>query len=326
MKKKESFLVKIKKLFARIGDWFKSVKFFGLLGNTFSSFGEHRVMKMSAALSYYTVFSLPAMMVIIITMSSIFFGQDIVEGKVFRVMNDYVGDQTAIQVQSMLKQSVLKKNNGWATFIGAVTLLLSATGIFGEIQDSLNYMWGLKPKPKKGWVLMLLNRLMSFSMLLILGFILLVSLVLTTLLDLFLNFLAGHFSQTVIKIFGYVDYAVILLAVSTLFMFLFKFLPDGKVRWKDAFVGALVTSILFMLGKFLIGLYVSKTNLTAYGGSASLAVLFIWVYYSSIIMYLGAEFTQAFVAYKGRKIEPKKFAVKVEVKEKEKPTSLRKSA
>jgi membrane protein len=326
MRKKSAFISKIKTRFERISKWFKSVAVFKILGETFSAFGEHRVMKMSAALSYYTVFSLPAMLVIIISMCSIFFGQDIVEGKVFRVMNDYVGDQTAMQLQSMLKQSVIKRTNVWATIIGGVTLLLSATGIFGEIQDSLNYMWGLKPKPKKGWMLMLINRLMSFSMLLILGFILLVSLVLTTLLDLFLNFLASHFSQTVIKIFGYIDYVVILLAVSALFMFLFKFLPDGKVRWKDAFIGATVTAALFMLGKFLIGLYVSKTNLTAYGGTASLAVLLIWVYYSSVIMYLGAEFTQAFAGFKGRRIEPKRFAVKVEVKEKEKPSPLRKSA
>jgi len=165
---------------------------------------------------------------------------------------------------------------------------------------------------------MSINRLMSFSMLLILGFILLISLVLTTVLDLFLNFLAGHFSQTFIKIISYMDYGVILLAVSTLFMFIFKFLPDGKVRWKDAYLGALITGGLFMVGKFLIGLYVSSTNLTAYGGTASLAILLIWIYYSAIIMYLGAEFTQVFAAFKGRKIEPKKFAVKVEVKEKEK--------
>jgi membrane protein len=310
----------------KVTDWLNKQALFKMLKETFANFGEHRVMKMSAALSYYTIFSLPAMMVIIIGLSSIIFGQEIVEGKVFRILNDYIGDQTAMQLQSMLRQTTVKGANVWATIIGAITLLLSAAGIFGEIQDSLNLMWGLKPKPKKGMLQMLVNRLMSFSMLLVLAFILLVSLVLTTVIETFLNFLAGKFSQEAIKIFSYVNYVVILAAVSTLFMFIFKFLPDGKVRWKDAYVGALVTAVLFVLGKFGISLYLSNMNFTAYGGTASLAVLLVWVYYSSIIMYLGAEFTQAFAAVKGRYIEPKKFAVRVVTEKKEKPPGKLKPA
>jgi membrane protein len=304
--------------------WLKIKPVWTLIRDTFVAFGKHRVMKMSAALSYYTIFSLPAVLVIIISLTSIIFGQEIVEGKVFKIMNDYIGDQTALQLQSMLRQTVLKKTNVWATIIGGITLLLSASGVFGEIQDSLNYMWGLKPKPKKGFISLLINRLMSFSMLLILAFILLVSLLLTSLLDLFFNTLIRHLPSTWIKIFDYADDVVIVLAVSTLFMFLFKFLPDGKMRWKDAFLGSLITAILFMIGKSLISLYLSNTSLTAYGGTASLAILLIWVYYSSIIMYIGAEFTQVYASFKGRSIEPKKFAVRVEVKEKEKAGSGKK--
>lgn len=157
-------------------------------------------------------------------------------------------------------------------------------------------------------------------MLLVLAFILLISLVLTTALDAFLNFLASHLSQTFIKIFRVVDHGIIWITVSALFMFIFKVLPDGKVRWKDSFIGAMITGALFMVGKFLISMYIGRMNLAAYGGTASLAILLVWVYYSSIIMYLGAEFTQVFAAFKGRRIEPKRFAVRVVTEEKEKHT------
>ncbi len=320
MKKKVSFLKKIKDLFIKVKDRITSFSVFILIRDTIHDFLEHRVMKMSAALSYYTIFSLPAMLVIIISLCSIFFGQEIVEGKIFRIMNDYVGDKTALQLQSMLKQTTLAKTNVWATILGGIVLLFSASGIFGEIQDSLNFMWGLKPKPKKGWFAMLMNRLMSFSMLLVLAFILLVSLVLTSMLDVFLDSLKGHFKDSTINFLSYIDHGVVLLAVSALFMFIYKFLPDGKVRWKDAFIGAFITAILFMGGKYLISLYLSSINLNAYGGTASLAILLVWVYYSSIILYFGAEFTQVFSAFKGRKIEPKKYAVRVIVEKKEKST------
>jgi membrane protein len=324
MRKKSAFIEKIKNLFEKITKWLDKIIIYKLFRETFSDFGEHKVVKMSAALSYYTIFSLPALMVIIIGLSSIIFGQEIVEGKVFKILNDYVGDKTALQLQAMLRQSALKNNNVWATIIGGITLLLSASGVFGEIQDSLNTMWSLKVKPKKGLIKLLMNRLMSFSMLLVLAFILLVSLVLTTVIDIFISYLTREFSDTWIKIFSYVNYVVILAAVSTLFMFIFKFLPDGKVRWKDAYMGALLTSIFFLIGKFLISFYISKTNLTAYGGTASLAVLLIWVYYSAIIMYFGAEFTQVFAAYKGRKIEPKKFAVRIIKEEHERSSAGKK--
>lgn len=317
MTKKKPLAARFKSFFKKVGNWYNSVGLFTILGHTFKGFGEHRVMKMSAALSYYTIFSLPAMLVIIISICSIVFGQEIVEGKVFRIMNDYIGDQTAMQLQSMLRETTLRGASVWATIIGGITLLFSATGIFGEIQDSLNLMWGLKPKPKKGWILMLINRLMSFSMLLVLAFIMLVSLILTTLIETFIHFLASEFSQESIKIFGYLNYVVILAAVSTLFMFIFKFLPDGRVRWKDAYLGALVTSILFVVGKFAISQYLANVNFRAYGGTTSLAVLLVWVYYSSIIMYLGAEFTQSFAAFKGRHIEPKKFAVRIITRKRE---------
>src|SRR5687768_4955159 len=158
MTKKKPIAVRFKSFFKKVGNWYHSVGLFTILRNTFNDFGTHRVMKMSAALSYYTIFSLPAMLVVIISICSIVFGQEIVEGKVFRILNDYIGDQTAMQLQSMLRQTAVRGATVWATIIGIITLLFSATGIFGEIQDSLNLMWGLKPKPKKGWVLMLINR------------------------------------------------------------------------------------------------------------------------------------------------------------------------
>lgn len=292
---------------------------FKVLKTSFIEFNNDKVLKLSAALAYYTVFSLPSVLIVIIGLCSVFFGKEAVQGKVFAQINHLVGSDAALQIQEILKKTALHHDSMVATVVGFVTLLLGATGMFGEIQDSINIIWGLKVKPGRGVVKMLLNRLISFSMVLVLGFILLVSLVLNTVLDAFFDRLQHYFSGTVIHILYSIDYVIIFGIIATLFAFIFKALPDAKVQWKDVWVGAAVTTLLFLAGKFLISYYLMhNSNVSAYGAAGSLIIILLWVYYSAIILYFGAEFTQVHVRQQGRKIEPNKYSVWIERNEVEK--------
>jgi membrane protein len=288
-------------------------KYWNILKDTFAAFAEDKIAKLSAALSYYTIFSLPPMLLVTINVFSIFFGQEAIRGEVYTLMQGYVGADTAQQIQDILKETTLKYDSFWATIIGVGALLIGATGIFIEIQDSINFIWGLKTKPKKGMIKLVIDRLLSFSMILVLGFVLMVSLLLSSVVDLLLNRLKLIFSGSWIDALFYFDYVVVFLTFSILIAFIFKVLPSAKIAWKYVFKGAMLTSILFMIGKYLISFYLTKsTAISAYGGSASLIVLLAWVYYSSIILYFGVEFTQVYARYKGIRIEPDNYAVRIE--------------
>ncbi|MBL7912735.1 MAG: YihY/virulence factor BrkB family protein [Bacteroidia bacterium] len=284
-----------------------------ILKETFVEFTNDRVLKLSAALAYYTIFSLPSMLIVIIGLCSMFYGREAIQGQVFNEISGFIGSDAAIQVQDILKKTALRRDSLGATIIGLVTLLLTATGMFGEIQDSINAIWGLQAKPKKGFIKMLFNRLMSFSMLVVLGFILLVSLVVNALLAGLMHRLEHYFSETVISYLFILDYGVMIFVTTILFASILKVLPDAKILWKDVWVGALATSLLFLLGKFLIGYYLKHNqSISAYGAAGSMILILLWVYYSAIILYFGAEFTQVYVRFKKRKIEPNKYAVWVE--------------
>ncbi|MFL5752009.1 MAG: YihY/virulence factor BrkB family protein [Bacteroidia bacterium] len=299
-----------------------------ILKDSFKEFSKDKVLKLSAALAYYTVFSLPSVLIVIIGLCSIFFGREAAQGKIVAQIGHMVGPDAALQIQDILKKTTLHHDNFLATIIGFVTLLLGATGMFGEIQDSINSIWGLKASPKKGFMKIVINRLMSFSMVLVLGFILLVSLILNTVLDAFFDSLHRLFSDKVIHVLYYLDYLVMFGIIATLFAFIFKGLPDAKVHWRDVWIGAVVTAVLFLLGKFVISyLLMHNSNVSAYGAAGSIIVILLWVYYSAIILYFGAEFTQVHVRFHGRAIEPNKYAVWVEQRtvQKESNTEIKKT-
>lgn len=280
---------------------------------TFGEFDKDKVLKLSAALAYYTIFSLPSMLIVIIGLLSIFYGKDAIQGEIFSEISGFIGKDAAIQIQDILKNTTLHHDNVLTTIVGFATLLIAATGMFGEIQDSINSIWGLEAKPKKGFIKLLLNRLMSFSMVVVLGFILLVSLVLNALLEGLLHRLEHFFSENVINYFFILDYGIMIIVTTLLFASILKVLPDAKIEWRDVWVGSFATCILFLLGKFLIGYYLKhNSSITAYGAAGSMILILLWVYYSAIILYFGAEFTQVYVRFKKRKIQPNKYAVWVE--------------
>lgn len=276
-------------------------------------------MKLSASLSYYTVFSLGPVLIIIISLAGIFFGREAVRGKLFFQINGLVGNEAAIQIQQIIQNIEQSQMSASGAVFGVIALVVGATGVFAEIQDSINYIWSLRAKPKKGWLKLLMNRLISFSLIVSFGFILLVSLVVHALMDVLHDKLSGLFDSSMVLLFEGFNYLILFLVISTLFAIIFKVLPDGKIRWRDAYAGAFFTSILFMLGKFLIGFYLGASNIgVTYGTAASIIIILLWVYYSSIILYFGAEFTKVYTMNFGKGIIPDKtavFIVKQEVKE-----------
>ena len=278
--------------------------------NSFVAMGEDKITKMSGSLAYYTVFSMAPLLVMIISLCGIFLGREAVEGKIVAQLSGFVGVDTAMQLQQIIKNASLAGKSTMAAIIGGITLLIGATSVFAEIQDSINTIWGLKPKPKRGWLKMIQNRLLSFSVIISLGFLLLVSLGVTAIIDGFSERLRSHFPDVTVVVFYILNIIITLVVITLIFGVIFKVLPDAKIKWKDVLAGAVATSLLFMLGKFGISFYISKSNVgSTYGTAGSLVVLLLWVYYSSIILYLGAEFTKAFAIKYGSAIHPNDYAV-----------------
>jgi membrane protein len=293
--------------------------FFTVLKSSAKCFAEDNAFKLSASLSYYTVFSLGPLLLIIISLAGFFYGKEAVQGQLNRQISDLVGAQAAQQIQQIIINIQQSGEGPVAAIIGIIVLIIGATGVFIEMQDSINYIWSVKAKPQKGWLKFLMNRLLSFSLIVSMGFILLVSLVVSAMVDILNQQLTRYFAEATVYLIYVLNIAVVLLVISALFMVIYKILPDATIRWKDAFAGALFTSVLFLLGKFAIGFYLGRANLSVtYGAAASIVVILTWVYYSSLIMYFGAEFTKMNALMRGGGIRPSStsvFIIKKEVRE-----------
>lgn len=294
-----------------------TLNFLDLLKESIRSFVENDVMKYSASLSYYTIFSIAPMLIMAIAMGSFLFGRDAIEGNLFRQINSIVGNDAARQIQDMLKHTTLHKNSFLATTIAVVVFIIGATGVFGEIQSTINKIWGLKAKPKKGLIKYFVSRILSFAMVVSIGFLMIVSLLASAMIEI-LNEKLNNYLPNTTFIITIVNNVVALIIISLFFTIIFKYLPDSIVKWKDALVGSVFTSILFLLGKYVIGLYLSNSTTTSiYGAAGSLIIILLWIYYSSILLYFGAEFTKVYALKHGHGIRPNKFSVRVEYHEKE---------
>ncbi|HET8574307.1 MAG TPA: YihY/virulence factor BrkB family protein [Edaphocola sp.] len=283
-----------------------------VMKNMSEGFIRDKVTKLSGALAYYTVFSMGPLFIIIISLCSLFFKREIIEGKVYNILQDFLGKDNAGQLENVINNAAIDGKSTTAVIIGIVFLLIGATTVFAVIQDAINGIWGIKPKPKNGIIKILKDRFLSFSIIVSLGFLLLVSLAITGIIETLSENLQLSFPGINILIV-YIINLVATLAISTLiFATIFKVLPDAQIRWKDVFVGALVTACLFMAGKFGISTYIAQTNVgSTYGAAGSLVVLLVWIYYSSIILYLGAEFTKAYAIKYGAEIRPNEYAVTI---------------
>jgi membrane protein len=285
------------------GLW-KSRELWRLLTAAASKWSEDKAPRLGAALAYYTVFSLAPLLVIIIGIAGLVFSQKAAEGAIVEQISGLVGEQSAAAIQAMLAKAHTPSSGALATIVGIATLLLGASGLFGQLQDALNTIWGVEPKPGRGVLGMLKDRFLSFVAILGTAFLLLVSLVLSALLA-----AAGRAfnallpaPETVLHIANFLLSFGVIMA---LFAMMFKVLPDVKIAWRDVWLGAGVTSLLFTVGKYALALYLGKSDMgSAYGAAGSLVIILVWVYYSAQILLFGAEFTAVYANEYGSRIVP----------------------
>ncbi len=278
---------------------------------TFMGFINDNGLKLSASLAYYTIFSLAPLLVLILALISIFLRDESNRELLYVQIQHYVGVNASDQIRSIIKNYAFSSKSGVALVTGIGILLLGASSMFVEIQDSLNIIWRVKAKPKKGWLKLLQNRFLSFSLIASLGFLLLVSLLVNIVITALSNKI-DHFFPGVEIIISVVNLAITLVVITVLFGIIFKVLPDVKISWRDVRSGAFFTALLFMLGQYLIGLYIQNfANSSAYGAAGSLIVILTWIYYTSAILYIGAEFTQVYAEALGSRIEPAEYAVAI---------------
>ncbi|HMG82685.1 MAG TPA: YihY/virulence factor BrkB family protein [Ferruginibacter sp.] len=306
----------------------KKISFKGIVEifkNAFKGFSDNKITKLSGSLAYSVIFSLGPLFIVIISLCSLFLGRDAIEGKIYSSLASFVGSDTAVQLQDIIKNANLSGKSEIAITIGIISLLIGATSIFGEIQDSINTIWGVRSKPKKGWVKFLENRFLSFSIIVALGFLLLVSLGVNSIIDVFSAQLKAHFPDIAFVVVYTINVAITFIVTTSIFAVIFKVLPDAIIHWKDVFAGALATTLFFMLGKFAISFYIRKGHVgSTYGAAGSLIVILLWVYYSSIILYFGAELTKAYAVKYGSAIHPNEYAVTTKLVEVENNTATNK--
>ena len=266
---------------------------------------EDQAPTLGAALAFYTVFSLAPLFVITIAIAGLVLGQEAAQGQIFDQLRILIGAASAEAVQDVVQNANARPATGvLTTIIGVLALLFGASGVFGQLQTSLNAIWGVEPKPGRGVWGIVQDRILSFGFILVVGFLLLVSLLLTAAIAFAGQWLGGMFPaiETVVQIAN----SILSLAVITLlFAMIFKFMPDAKIAWRDVWIGAFITAALFTVGKLALGLYLGKSGVgSSYGAAGSLIVLLIWVYYSSQIVFFGAEFTRAYANRFGSRIVP----------------------
>ncbi len=287
-------------------------KSFHLLKDAALAFVDDNAIKLSAALSYYTIFALPPLLIIIITICGFFFGQEAVAGQLYGQIRGMVGNDAALQIQDAIKNVTLSDSNVFVSIFGVIMLIIGASGVFAEIQSSINFIWGISAKPNKGIKKFIQNRLMSFSMIVSVGFLMLVSLLLNTVLDLVSDRIKLYFPDSSFYFFYSLNIFFVFATITFLFTIIFRTLPDGIIRMKDALIGASFTAVLFMIGKFAIGYYLgSSTVASVYGAAGSVIIILVWVYYSAIILYFGAEFTKIYAHTYGGDIRPNKYSVEI---------------
>jgi len=287
------------------------------------SFAEDRCMKMSASLAYYTVFSIGPLIIIIIW-SLGFLYDDVLntsadaKSTVFSELTEFVGPEIAKLLESTIQQISLESKSNIGIIIGTVTLMITSTTIFIDIQHSINTIWRIKVKPQKDWLKMIINRLISFSMILGLSFLLMASLLISSIIGVITNHIEKVFNKWNIQDFdiefwNWINTGITFTVIAVLFGFIFAFLPDAKIRFKDILGGSLFTALLFMIGKYGISVYLSmNATATAYGAAGSIIILLAWVYYSAAILYYGAQFTKEYAIKYGSGIRPSSFAVLIE--------------
>jgi membrane protein len=291
----------------------KAIKaFFKIAGSASRRWWAKDPFMQSAVIAYYAIFSMPGLLVIVISIGSLFFKKDVITEQLYTQISSIMGLETARQVRDMIISISQTNKSVLATIIGLIAVLLGATGVFVELQKALNVIWEVKAKPRRAVFTVIRTRLFSFGLILSVGFLLLISLTITTIIAVIGDWVMNHWTNIVLIIFYLLNFIISFGVVMLLFALLFKILPDAKIKWKHLWWGSILTAFLFILGKTAIGFYLSKTNPgSAYGAAGSIVLILLWVSYSSMIFFYGAEFTRAYADYFSGKISATDVAVKI---------------
>ena len=288
-------------------DWWKTLR------QVITNWGLHRCSAQSAALAFYTIFSLAPILVVVITLAGVIWGKEAVRGQIFEEFQGLMGPDAALLVQEVLQSAAHRPGSGWIpAVIGVVTLVLGATAIFGQLQDALNTVWSVVPKPGATLTTLLRKRLHSFALVIGIGFLLAVSLVLSAALTGFSRYLERRLDLPV-DFLQIANFVVSFIVITLLFAMTYRILPDVKIEWRDVWLGSILTALLFVVGKTLIGFYLGRTGVaSAYGAAGSLVVILLWVYYSALIFFFGAEFTRVHSRqFRATRAKPEEGAVRV---------------
>ena len=293
-------------------------KYIEVFKNAVLGFINEDCLKYSASLSYYTIFSIGPILVLMISLAGIFFGEDAIQGKVFSEMRGLVGPSAAKQIQEVIMNLKLSGKSNLALIVSIITLLVGATTVFGDIQNSINRIWHVRAKPKRGWLKLITDRLLSSSLVVGLGFLLMVTLVVNGIILAFTDQLQLYFPDITVFFMDAVNFVLSFAIIFILFGIIFRTLPDVKIEWKTVRVGAFFTAILFIIGRYGIGLYLQSSGTeSTYGAAGALVLVLLWVYYTAAILYFGAVYTREFAVANGIPIKPADYAVYVEEKERE---------
>jgi membrane protein len=283
------------------------------LKETFKAWNDRDPFASSAVLAYYTIFSLPGLLVIVVNIAGYFWGKEAVTHEITGQVGGMIGTETAGYIQNIIANASVSNGTVISSILGIATLIFGATGVFYHVQQIFNKIWEVKPKPKtKQKILQLLrDSLFSFGLILVIGFLLLVSLVISSVIQALSDWVARHLSESLLIVFNIADLLFSIGIITFLFAAMYKYLPDAKIQWRDVWVGALISTILFVIAKYSLGLYFGTSNPgSAYGAAGSIILIMLWVSYSGLILMFGAEFTRIFARRKGRYIPPQDIAEK----------------
>jgi membrane protein len=290
-----------------------------ILKKTVVNFYEDDSMSYASSIAFYTIFSLPAILIIALSIGTTFYERNVVQDEMINQVERLIGMNSEKEITEIISNASFDATSAFAKVVGVLTLIFSATTVFVSLQSSLNKIWGIKPKPGRGIVKFVINRLLSLAMVAVMGFLLLVSLIIDAILVIFQGFLSKIMEGLTLYILQGMNVLISFSIVTIIFALIFKVLPDADVKWRDVWLGAIITTILFSIGKFLIGFYLGNSSFgSAYGAAGSLVIILMWIYYSTIIVLFGAELTSVYTEVIGERIKPNDIAVKVQQVEIEK--------
>jgi len=290
-----------------------SINWWSLTKQTYNNWLSNDPFQMSAAVSYYALFSFPALIIIVIQTAGAFYNKATVKSKIINEIQNILGPDSADTIESLIKNAMVEDQTNIALLVGISTLLYGATGLFTSLQKSLNTIWGLKLKPSTGFLKMAIDRVFSLGLIIVIGFLLLISLVLTALIGTISEWLTSNVSEVLIVLFHGVNFLLSLGLITILFALIYKVLPDAKISWRSVWLGAFVTGLFFTIGKSALGIYFSTMNPgSSFGAAGSVVLILLWVSYSCLILFFGAEFTQAYAQNFSNGVVPTSYAKKTD--------------